>query len=93
MRRGVKQWMRKDHKSAAILIFTGFLLIIVFAVGLTAVRNPGRLHSRYMVDSTWEAFTAFCKAWWLPAGIVGFPMFLISLIISLLREAKENRRR
>ena len=84
--------MRKDHKSATVLIFVGFLLIAVFAIGLTASRNPDLLRSRYRVDATWEGFLRICAEWWIPAGVIGIPMFLISLGISLWREGKEGRK-
>ncbi|MBQ9252470.1 MAG: hypothetical protein IJ188_07535 [Clostridia bacterium] len=82
--------MRKDHKSATVFIFVGFMLIAVFAIGLMTSRNPEVFRSRFRVDYTWEAFLHFCVDWWIPAGIIGFPMFLISLILSLWRESKEK---
>ena len=84
--------MNKNRKSDAIFIFIGILLIVFFAVGLTAERNPQAFTSRYHYDYALESFIRFCKGIWLPAGIIGFPMFLISLIISLWRESKENRK-
>ena len=80
----------KGKKSAAVPIFIGALLIVVFAVGLICDRNPTALLRRYQYDFALEQFCAFCTDWWLPAGIIGFPMFLISLIISFVRESKEN---
>ena len=84
--------MRKDHKSSAVLIFVGFLLIVVFGVGLALSRNPGAFHNQYRVDHTQERFLAFCAEWWIPAGVVGIPMFLITLVVSLWRESRENRK-
>ena len=80
----------KGRKSAAVWIFIGLLLIIVFAVGLICEKNPSAFLRKYQYDYALEHFCSFCVNWWLPAGIIGFPMFLISLIISLSRESKEN---
>jgi hypothetical protein len=63
---------------------------VIFAVGLTVERNPGALKQRYRYDMALEMFGDFCAAVWLPAGIIGFPLFLVSLIISLIRERKEK---
>ena len=79
----------KERKSSAVAIFIGLLLIVVFAVGLTVERDPGALTRRYRYDYALEQFGAFCAGIWLPAGIIGFPLFLISLIVSLIREKKE----
>ena len=83
--------MRKQHKSAAVLIFVGLLLILIFAVGMLTERNPGTFRSRYMYDAALESFLSFCVAWWIPAGIIGIPLFLISLVLSLIREHRESR--
>ena len=80
----------KARKSGTVAIFIGALLIVIFAVGLICSRNPGAFIRKYSYDFTLEQFCAFCADWWLPAGINGFPMFLISLIISLVRESKEK---
>ena len=80
----------KGKKSAAVPIFIGLLLIVVFAVGLICEKNPSAFLRKYQYDYALEHFCSFCVDWWLPAGIIGFPMFLISLIISLVRESKEN---
>lgn len=81
--------MRRS-KSGAVWIFIGLLLIIIFAVGLICEKNPSAFLRKYQYDYALEHFCSFCVNWWLPAGIIGFPMFLISLIISLIRESKEN---
>ncbi len=81
----------RDRKSAAGLIFVGALLIVVFGVGLATSRNPGALLPRYRYDYALETFVRFCAEWWIPAGVIGFPMFLISLILSLVRESRENK--
>ena len=80
----------KGRKSGAVWIFIGLLLIVVFAVGLICEKNPSAFLRRYQYDYALERFCSFCVDWWLPAGIIGFPMFLISLIISLVRESKEK---
>ena len=80
--------MRKEHKSLTIFMFMGILLIVIFGIGLTVSRNPGAFHSRYRVDYALESFVAFCGRNWLPAGIIGIPMFLVSLFISLWQEGR-----
>ena len=80
----------KARKSGAIAIFIGVLLIVVFAVGLIVQKNSSALISKYRYDFALEQFCAFCANWWLPAGIIGIPLFLISLITSLVRESKEK---
>ena len=59
-------------------------------VGLMYDRNPGTFYNRYRSDFALEQFAAFCAYWWLPAGIIGLPMLLISLILSLIREKKDS---
>ena len=83
----------KGKKSAAVLIFVGILLIVIFAVGLVCEKNPAAFQRKYRYNFALEQFTAFCRSWWLPAGILGIPMFLISLIISLVRESREDSER
>lgn len=80
----------KARKSGAVAIFIGVLLIVIFAVGLIVQKNPSALISKYRYDFALEQFCAFCANWWLPAGIIGIPLFLISLITSLVRESKEK---
>ena len=80
----------KGSKSGAIAIFIGVLLIVVFVVGLICEKNPSAFLRRYEYNLALEQFCAFCRDWWLPAGIIGFPLFLISMIVSLIRGSKEN---
>ncbi len=80
----------KGRKSGAVWIFIGLLLIVIFTVGLIYEKNPSAFIRKYQYDYALEHFCSFCVDWWLPAGIIGFPMFLISLIISLVRESKEK---
>ena len=80
----------KRSKSGAVVIFIGLLLIVIFAVGLVCEKNPGAFQRKYHYDYALEQFCAFCRSWWLPAGIIGIPMFLISLILSLVRESREE---
>ena len=80
----------KAQKSGAVCIFVGALLIVIFAVGLIAARDPGAFQLNHRYDYSLEQFVSFCAAIWLPAGITGFPLFLISLIISLIREGKSK---
>ena len=80
----------KGRKSLAVAIFLGALRIAVFVVGLVCSRNPDALHRKYVYDYTLDQFCLFCVNWWIPAGIIGFPLFLISLIVSLVRESKKD---
>jgi len=80
----------KGKKSSAVFIFIGLLLIVIFAVGMICEKNPAAFRRKYVYDFSLEQFCAFCVNWWLPAGIIGFPMFLVSLIVSLVREKKER---
>lgn len=80
----------KGRKSGAVFIFLGALLVFIFAVGLISEKNPEFLSRRHHYELAVEHFRAFCAYVWLPAGIIGIPMFLISLIISLIREKKDN---
>ncbi len=81
----------KGKKGCAVAIFVGLLLIAVFAVGLVCEKNPGAFQRKYHYDYALEQFCAFCARWWLPAGIIGIPTFLVSLLISLRRESRENQ--
>ena len=80
----------KSRKTSAVSIFLGALLIVIFAVGLIVENNPSAFSSRYHYDLALERFQAFCRACWLPAGIIGIPLFLVSLILSLIREKKDK---
>ena len=81
----------RGNKSGAVAIFIGVRLIVVFAVGLICEKNPSAFVRKYQYDFALEQFCAFCRDWWLPAGIIGFPLFLISMLLSLVRESKGNR--
>ncbi len=80
----------KNRNSLAVLMFIGLLLIVVFAVGLAVDSNPSALKRPYRYDYALEQFGTFCSRVWLPAGIVGIPLFLVSLIVSLVREKREK---
>ncbi|MBR3334924.1 MAG: hypothetical protein IKG23_11590 [Clostridia bacterium] len=82
----------KGRNSGAVLIFIGLLLIVIFAVGLAVEKNPLALNRPYRYDFALDQFGAFCARVWLPAGIIGIPLFLISLIVSLVREKKEKEK-
>ena len=84
--------MNKGRKSGAVSLLIGILLTVCFAVGLTAERNPGVFYSRYRVDYALDSFVAFCRSIWLPAGLIGIPLFLITLIVNLWRESRESRK-
>ena len=81
----------KQKKSAAVFIFLGLLLIVIFVVGRVCEKNPAAFLQKYRYDYALESFCSFCVHWWLPAGIIGFPMFLVSLIVSLVRESREEK--
>ena len=80
----------KGKKSITVFLFIGLLLIVVFAVGQICEKNPAAMLRKYQYDYALESFCSFCVSCRLPAAIIGFPMFLISLIISLIRESKEK---
>lgn len=80
-----------DRKSSAILIFIGLLLTVVFAVGLTVSRDPGALLPKYRYDYALESVLRLCAEWWIPAGLIGIPLFIISLIVSLWRESQADK--
>ena len=80
----------RGRNSGAVAIFIGALLIVIFAVGLAVERNPNALMQKYRYDLSIEQFGVFCSKVWLPAGIIGIPLFLISLIVSLVREKKDK---
>ena len=79
-----------SRKSGAVWMFIGGLLVVVFAVGLAVDINPRALMRQYRYDYAFEQFGVFCSKIWLPAGIIGIPLFLGSLLISLIRERKEK---
>ena len=80
----------KGRNSGAVLIFIGALLIVIFAVGLAVDGNPRALQRPYHYNFALQQFGTFCYRIWLPAGIIGIPLFLISLVISLIREKKDR---
>lgn len=82
--------MKYNRNASAVWMFLGGLLIVIFAVGLAVSENPTALTRQYRYDRALELFGIFCASVWLPAGIIGIPMFLISLIVSLVRERKEK---
>ena len=71
-------------------MFIGMLLVTVFIVGLIVDMNPRALIGRYRQELSLELFGVFCSRVWLPAGIIGIPLFLVSLIISLISEKKNK---
>ena len=81
----------KGRNSGAVLIFIGLLLIVIFAVGMIVDRNPAALAQKYRYNLALEQFGVFCSKVWLPAGIIGIPLFLVSLILSLVREKKKDQ--
>ncbi len=82
----------KGKKSFAVSIFLGCLLIAVFVIGMIYVRNPASLIRSNRYDFAWEQFVSFCGNVWLPAGIIGIPLLLVSLILSLRQESRDHNR-
>ena len=80
-----------DKKSGAVSIFIGLLLIVIFGVGLAVDNNPMALIRPHSYDFALEQFGTFFASVWLPAGIIGIPLFLFSFIRSLIKERKHNR--
>ena len=81
----------KGRKSGAISMFIGGLLIVVFGLGMAVDKNPLALMQSHRYDMALEMFGSFCASVWLPAGVIGIPLFLFSLIRSLIRERKEKQ--
>ena len=79
------------RSTSAVAIFIGALLIVIFAVGLIATKRSDAFMQKNRYDFTVEQFVAFCKNWWPVAGIVGIPVFLVSLIRSLVLESREKK--
>ena len=81
----------KSRKSGAVSLFLGLLLIVIFGVGLTVDQNPAALVQPKKYDHALLQFGTFCSAIWLPSGIIEIPLFLFSLIKSLIQEHRANR--
>ena len=81
----------KNKKSGAVSLFLGLLLIVIFGVGLTVEQNPAALVQPKKYDHALQQFGTFCSAIWLPAGMIGIPLFLFSLIKSLIQEHKARK--
>lgn len=81
----------KNKKSGAVSLFLGLLLIVIFGVGLTVEQNPAALVQPKKYDHALQQFGTFCSAIWLPAGIIGIPLFLFSLIKSLIQERRADK--
>ncbi len=82
----------KNQKSYAIFIFLGALLSVFFLVGLVFANNPDAFFDPRREDITLIHFTRFCYQYGFYCGIVGLPMFVISLILSLVQEKKDSGR-
>ena len=82
----------KGRNSGAVFLFLGALLTFCFGIGLAWERNPSLFHRAKMVDYTLDQFLAFCGYWWLPLGMIGIPMLVISLIVCLVREHRNRDR-
>lgn len=92
MRPGAKAGRSTTARStSAVAIFIGVILIVIFVIGILANRDPGMFMRKYRYDYALEQFVMFCRNWWLPAGIIGIPVFLVSLIRSLILESRESK--
>ena len=76
--------------TSAVSIFVGALLVVVFAIGLIATGKPDTFLQKNRYDFALQQFVGFCRSWWPVAGIIGIPVFLISLIRSLILESREK---
>ena len=81
----------KTKQSSSVAIFVGALLVVIFVVGIVCSRNPGAFIQKNRYDITLEQFCAFCADWWIPAGIIGIPTLIGSLILTLVREARDKK--
>ena len=50
------------------------------------------LFQRYSYDVSWEMFVSFCGKWYIVMGLIGIPMLLITLTVSLVRGKKDSGR-
>lgn len=82
----------KGRNSGAVFLFIGAVLTFCFGVGVAWMRNPGMLYRSGDYSLLRNQFLNFCGSWWLPLGIIGIPMLLISLIVCLVRERKDRDR-
>lgn len=82
----------QNRNAGAVSIFIGALLIVIFVVGLIVTDNPAALTRPRRYDMALESFGSFCASVWLPAGIIGIPLFLFSLVRSLIRDRKEKQK-
>ena len=80
----------KRQNTAAVFIFLGLLLTVCFVVGLTYTRNPSIYLRPDRTNVALEQFAAFCGNCYVFFGLIGIPMLLISLIVSLIRESREK---
>ncbi len=81
----------KQRKSSTAFIFLGAVLTFCFVVGLMYEQNPETFVKMKEINVPREQFAAFCGSWYPILGLIGIPMFLISLILSLIREKKEDK--
>ena len=82
----------KSRGSETVFIFLGALLSFCFGIGLAYDQNPGMLFQRYSYDVSWEMFVSFCGKWYIVMGLIGIPMLLITLTVSLVRGKKDSDR-
>lgn len=78
--------MHQDHKGTAICVFLGLLFIIFSVLGFSFYQNPGNFLKADRYDLAFEQFLRFCCSLRYAFGAVGIPLFLISLIVSIVRK-------
>ena len=80
----------KDSKPVTVGILVGLLLTVISVVGFVCIRNPGAFRAENIHSYSVEQVCGFCMEVWLPAGIIGLPMLLVSMIVSMVRESRNN---
>ena len=78
--------MRQEHKGCTVFIFFGLMLIVFSVIGFTFSSNPDNYLRADRYDLAWEQFLHFCAGLRYPFGVVGIPMFLTALIVSLVKK-------
>ena len=82
--------MKKSDTSGAATIFIGALLTVCFVIGLVYNNNPGAFIQSHRMDYTFEGFVGLCAKLFIPCGIIGIPMLVISLIVCLCKERRDR---
>ena len=78
----------RSRGSETVFIFLGALMSVCCGIGAAYAHNPGMLYQRKIYNLAWERFVIFCGNWYIVLGIIGIPMLVITLIVSLARDRK-----